>query len=1398
MDGTLATGKHSAYRTFLAADIESYGRLERSDSVRVQLRHRLKDWCAALLGEAKVQAGEWLLQDTGDGWLLSVDPNVSRSLLLHTVATRLRDYLLAYNQGRPDAERLRVRLAIHAGDVLRDPEPFIGDPTIHVCRLLDSDVLHVCLRETTQPLAVMVSGEIYQGVVKRAHGGLDPGEWHQVVVDSKEGPVEAWVQVPGDVDAPARVRAVGAERAPYLGLAPFQPTDADRFFGRERLVEEVAGRLARRRFLALFGASGSGKSSLLRAGLLPAIRAGGLPGSQDWPTILLITPGEHPLEELAIQLGALQGVAPGALRADLEANPSHLDLAVRQALVSKSPSANLLLLVDQFEEVFTLCRDEAERVGFIDALLGAVNSARSRTRVIVAVRADFYAWCGDYPALVAALRDAQLLVGPLTEGDLRAVITEPAARAGLTIEPALVETALNDARDEPGALPLLSHALLETWQRRRGRSLTLADYLAAGGVQGGVSQTAEQVYGSLTPAQQQIAKGIFLRLTAIGESTADTKRRASLEELRVGEAAGEAAMVLERLAAARLVALGEDSVELTHEALIRSWPRLRGWLTEGRERLRLHRQLTQAAQEWDAFGREPDALYRGVQLAAAKEWTAHHDQDLNLLEREFLDASAAWEARAFSLTRRTNRRLRVLAAALAALTLAATTLAGVAVVQRNTLRQQTEIAQRRALELESARLAAKAADLARSKPAIALLTDLQALRVAPTSQARRTLLALLDQEPRRVGFLPANDRVLDMARSPDATMLAIALDNGRVSLWDLRSRRPLRVLRSLAGQGGTVVAFSPDSRTVATDASGGAVALFDVGTGQLRQTLTPSAPPGPAYNLAFGADGRVLTVVFGPRPPSIRLGIRQWDLSTGTPLGSRLPTLYGPFSGANAVEFTPRGDRIVVASEDEILDIVDLGGGSVVRSEPLSVPLLETVAVSPDGRVAAVAGPEYAPARRSGIVLVDLATGRRLGPPWWVDATVSALAFSRSGRTLAVGLGDGRVAFWDAARPGVASTEILVGHVAAVRGLSPGLGADQLASGGKDGAVILWDPAARSTLQQTLAHPASPASDHREVHTVAFDRYGHLLTATADHVSLWDPARQRYTGDLQRPRSIAGVVTGAALSPDGRWVAAVYTTESGSNMVVWDRASRAVVKVAAVGRITGGAVAFSSDGRQVAIAGLEEVMLWDVEGQGTPRSLALPHSRWLFQGPGPTGLAFSPDGRRLAMGGWGVAVWELHDPLHPVYAAKPVWVSSIAFNADGTILAAGDADGTVDRFKLGASPRPLVPLPALTDHTRAVLAVAFSRRGLLASSADGGTVLLHDVAGQIIADTRQRDQIGNGLAFNPDGGSLAVGTSDAVVVLDVAPDSWRRQACAVVGPLAEFGEGQWAEYRGLC
>ena len=423
---------------------------------------------------------------------------------------------------------------------------------------------------------------------------------------------------------------------PYRGLCAFDQADADLFFGREvltaRLVERVEemahgsdGGLA---LLAVVGASGSGKSSLVRAGVAPALRKSG------WE-VQVITPTAHPMTVLEIRYP------------------------------QRGRSRREVLILDQFEELFSLCRDENERKAFLDCVF-ALNQP-----VILVLRADFYGHCAAYAGLRAAVSARQEYIGAMDAGGLRRAIEAPARYMGWELEPGLVDLLLDevgasgDRLPEPGALPLLEHALLETWERRRGRVLTLAGYEESGGVRGAIAQTAERVYDQLTPKEQALARRIFLRLTELGEGTQDTRRRAALSELRaIGEDERQVNVLLEALAAARLVILAEETAEVTHEALIREWPALQRWLTEDRDWLRLHRYLTDSAAVWDRLGRDEGELYRGARLAQALEWSgrATHAHELTSIERAFLSASRQREDR--EARQREEQRRRELETAL--------------------------------------------------------------------------------------------------------------------------------------------------------------------------------------------------------------------------------------------------------------------------------------------------------------------------------------------------------------------------------------------------------------------------------------------------------------------------------------------------------------------------------------------------------------------------------------------------------------------------------------------------------------------------------------------------------------------------------------------------------------
>ena len=362
---------------------------------------------------------------------------------------------------------------------------------------------------------------------------------------------------------------------------------------------------------------------------------------------MILKPGRNPIESLAFALAGLPGGA--SLIKDTRDllnikafgdDQKSLHLFARLALREAPPSRRLVVLVDQSEEVFTLCEDEAARQALFDNLLYAATVADGQAIVVLTMRADFYGKCGSYPALAAAMSDHQLLVGPMTEDELRRAIERPALLAGGEFEPGLVEMLLQDVAGQPGSLPLLQFTLMELWGRREGRRLTVAAYKAIGELQGALEKRANEVLGHFDDAQRELCRRIFLRLTQPGEGIEDTKRRASFGELvPAGADPSAVEAVVRRLADARLITTegdpktaGEVSVEVAHEALIRGWGRLREWIDADRAGLLIHRQLTEAAREWEANGRESSFLYGGSRLVVAREWAKTHRDELNALE----------------------------------------------------------------------------------------------------------------------------------------------------------------------------------------------------------------------------------------------------------------------------------------------------------------------------------------------------------------------------------------------------------------------------------------------------------------------------------------------------------------------------------------------------------------------------------------------------------------------------------------------------------------------------------------------------------------------------------------------------------------------------------------------
>jgi WD40 repeat protein/DNA-binding SARP family transcriptional activator len=1170
---------------------------------------------------------------------------------------------------------------------------------------------------------------------------------------------------------------------PYKGLARFEASDAAFFFGRERLVAELVAHLVGAGLVGVVGPSGSGKSSLVRAGLLPALADGVLPGSDRWRQ-LIIRPGEHPMVELA-HVGGRPGVPVDGSGSSATDHGNTGDGPVpgrnvaEPALRAVAGDERLLLVVDQFEEVFTTCRDDGERAAFLATLTGAAQAADGYATVVVAVRADYYGHCAADPGLAGLLAANHVLVGPMDAEELRRAIELPARRAGLRLERGLADAIIGEVADEPGGLPLLSCALLESWERRQGRTLTLAAYHQAGGVRGAVARLAERAWQQLDPDEQAVARRILLRLAGPGEGEAVVRRRVPLDELTTaGGERGQA--VLDALADRRLLTKGADTVEVAHEALLREWPRLRGWLEEDVQGRALHRHLIGAAREWDQSGRDPGELYRGARLTGALDWARDHDADLNQLERAFLDAGRAGAEREVADARRRaeqetrrarreariSRRLRAALAGLAVVLVLALVAGGLAL----TLRGRAE---RQALVADAGRLGA----LAQTEDEIdrSVLLARQAVAMDDTLERRGDLLAALLRNPAATAVMRAHlDGIGRLSLSADGRLLAIGDFNGRMAIFDVETRQPLP--GSFQAQAGVQdLVLSPNGSLLAVALQeGGVVQLWDVRSATLRHELGTDLTD---VGVSFSPDQRSLVTLSVDESESgvARAVMSRWAVGNGRRLDGpvRVST-----RGADALAATPDGTRLVVVNGAEVVQVAP-GTLQPVRRLPRKPPRTGPMAaaLSPDGRMVALG------AEDGTVQLLDLETGRFRGMTGRHESHIGGVAFSADGTTLATGGADRRVIVRDVASGQVRET--FQGGEGRFAGLyfSPD-GRTLYAAATRS--VIAWNLDGAGRLGRPFSVPGPTDI------TMAVSPDGSVF-ATPD-----GPTGDRVTlRELRTPRKVRrslapgiGRIGAIAFAPDGRTLALGGDRTDGAPVLV-DAASGPIARRMTGGHDDGfGTLAFDREGKRILTAGNDRrAIVWDVRTGAQLLELRHPDDDEFND----TVAAWSPDGTMVATAGGGgtVVLWRVADGV-PVrtMAADPQFVQAVTFSPDGALLAAA---GSGDRFATlwdVASGR----LVGRLRHPTYVVAVRFDPQGrTLATAATDGTVRLWDLASQ-----RQLGVALPGpdqwsvLAFDPSGTDLVAFYGDGTgLVWDVDPDRWKKRACTVAGgPLTR---DEWEE-----
>ncbi|GAA5047770.1 nSTAND1 domain-containing NTPase [Nocardia callitridis] len=1221
-----------------------------------------------------------------------------------------------------------------------------------------------------------------RAVDARAARGVQVGDHNTQVIYSYHG---TWT----DGVAPAPLVGVGGEvESPYRGLGWFSERDAPFFFGRDTVIDEVLQRLSLRveqpDILMVSGVSGAGKSSLVHAGVLPRVRGQGLlaaPSAHSWPRLVL-TPGHAPLDELALSFARVSGSDAAAVRRELRADPTGFAVQAAQAAHTVPASNNgprgLLLVVDQFEQIFTQCEDEVQRRAFITALHAAATAGNADAVVLVVlvVRADFGDRCADYEPLTEAVQH-RYLVTAMTERQLRMAITEPAKQAGARVDDDLAQQLLRETHSRTedssitsaaGVLPLLSYAMDRTWRLRAGDTLTVADYDRSGGLEKAVAESAQRAYESLDDRRRHLARRIFTRLVisgADGVETADRVHRDTLVWEGIDVADVDA--VLAAFTDERLLTVGAKTVEISHEVLLSKWPLLRDtWLAETQENRAVCARVRVAAAEWERGGRDPAHLYSGsvldnaVTTAAAVAADPARYPPLGVTETEFLAAG----------TRASRRRTVQRRAALGVLIFLVVALAAAALVA---VRIGVDLADQRNQAVAS-ELVSSRDRLASSDPFGSRVSALAAGRIDPSAKTRHGMLTAVGNPA--VARIAHDGLLTSTALSADGNTLVTGDLDGPVELRDMASNQPLGEPFIARNGPAWSLALSADGSTLAIGGDG-TVELWDVP--EHRLLAEPFGDhDGPVWSVALSKDGKTLAT---GDDGSVRL----WDAESHERLGE---LLAGNTDGTNGMAFSPDGTTFAAGASDGTIHLWD-----VEHRTPADTPLVgsdksvRSVAFGPDGKTLVSSG------RDNEARLWDVKGRKLLRDPLKAGRPVDSVAFSPDGKTVAIATSagvdqvDSEIVLFDVennrqlGRP-------LTGHSGAVDTMTFGPDSNSLVSGSEDNSVRVWDVSGRRPGSEQIIAKDAKASE------TALSRDSRTLAVGAGEgaLRLWDVEHNRPRGELitaYRDLSPRPLV----FSPDGRTLA--VGTEEGV-LRLWDvRNNRPRgAPTTAYRTLSPQPVVFSPDGNTVAIGTADDtVQLWDVE-HDQPRGDPITARNGTVMS-----IAFHPNGNVLAIGGDStVQLWDLEahgalgKPL-PIHNSGSVF--SMEFSPDGKTLATGTLNSTVQLWDVENQRSRGEPLNSNENFSVGVM--AFSHDGeTLATSTTDRTVQLWDVEGNgPIGEplTSPGGRVG-AVAFGPEDDTLVDATRVSEVSLwDVGFTGNPAQSLCAVTP-NWFTEDKWNEY----
>jgi WD40 repeat protein/DNA-binding winged helix-turn-helix (wHTH) protein len=1174
-----------------------------------------------------------------------------------------------------------------------------------------------------------------------------------------------------------------SRNSPFRGLQVFEPEDAWLFFGRDMNTEELLARLGRSAVLTIVGNSGSGKSSLIRAGLIPALRAGRFQSErgviEDWRVIVFrpsASPFDYLAEVLPNQLLPELSVKDQAefiaeCRGELRSGGHSLRNAISAlagALIEKNGPARILLVVDQFEEIFTLTRDQGVRDRYIDALLAASGiDSPVPVHLVLAVRADFYAQCLEHAELSRCLQVNLYNVPRMSREQLRETLEKRLSLAAARAEPGLIDSLLEEVGSESGNLALLEHALGQLWKKCGGFGCTLTNqaYVDIGRLRGALGRHADEVYASIEDEKLRVlAQKILLELVQVGDdcNVQDTRRRVPKEDLFALGSAEEIEPLIAYLASARLIFTGKEGektfVEVSHEALIRQWPALREWLTQNREELRLERRLLQISEEWKHLGCDPGALLQGTRLAQAEEWLVKQTAPPSLV-RQYVQASV--EARAVGertkceaqerelaqqkliaiVSRRSAVRQRWYSSALSVLMLAAVAFAWVA--------YREQIVQK------SSALAARSGELLPRDHGQALDLAIRSWGIAKTEESRFAVVKAF-LKPLRI--LEHQGPVAVVTFSPDGQRIVSASYDHTARLW---SAKDGHLIATLEGHKGNVnhAAFSPDGQHIVTASDDATARIWDGTDGHFLFTLRGHSDK--VWRAAFSPDGRRIVTA------SYDHTARIWNTTDGR----LIATLPGHSQPVVEALFSPDGQRIVTGSVDKTARVWNAADGHLLAVLKGHTQLLWDVAFSPDGQWIVTAGYDgtarvwssadyhlvHVLQHDGAVASVQFSrdsqrivtagydstarvwnTGGSLSLTLRQDGPVQYAEFSPDGQRIITASFDHTARVWNSANGQLLAT--LQSHSAEVYHAAFSPSGEQIATAGADGTVRLWNCLA--------GRSRAVFSERSAVYNAAFSPDGQrVVTSTVGHqATVWG-----VDGGLLAVLQHADAVWDARFSQDGR---RIITASMDHTARLWDAANGSLLATLEGHTDSIGAAEFSPDGRQVVTASADHTArLWST-ADGRLLSILQGHTGSIRS------VHFSPDGRRIVTASYDhtARVWNSSDGrLLAILRGHADKVSSAQFSPDGKHIITSSHDKTARLWDADGK-----LLAILQGHADKVSSAQFSPDGktIVTASEDNTARVWNSSDGRLLVILLGHTDKVSSAQFSPDGLSILTASYD--------------------------------------